>query len=154
MKRDTILLAVAGIAIGLAVAFGFNTYHAGQTATPAETAPEPELSPLDALAKRAAEFGPRQAAQDRVTEDSLVHLAMGLIGLVTILLLTSEHKWLSWIFPGAARVRARGDRLRERTAAGDMPTWEERASQHRNETMVTCARIIAAGIVLGLTLSG
>ena len=121
-------------------------------AAPAEAAPE--LTPLERLAARAADFSPVDAAQDYVVENGLAHVGMALIGLATILILTSEHPWLAWVFPGAARVRARGERLRQRAEEGDMPSWEERESQARNETLIACARIITAGIVLGLTLAG
>ena len=79
---------------------------------------------------------------------------MAVVGVATIVLVTGDHRVGGWFFPGANRVRRRGERIRDRAEEGEEIPWEEKESQHRNETFVACARIVAAGIVLGFTLSG
>ena len=124
---------------------------AAAAAVPAEG--EDVGSEFAALIELAESYTPTAAAKHKAAEKVIVHLIMAVVGVATIVLVTGDHLVGGWFFPGANRVRRRGERLRERAEEGEEVPWDERYSQHRNETMIACARIIAAGIVLGFTLS-
>ena len=112
-------------------------------------APAEPQSEADRLIEVLESYSVLTAAGQKAGEGAIYHLVMSVIGIATILIVTGDHRLGNRFFPGAGRVRRRGERLR---AVDDVP-WDERESQHRNETHITCARIIGASIVLGFTLS-
>ena len=163
-KTETILsIAVAAVAVLVVVVIVNHTppdpatpAPVGAVAVPAETAADAEGvgAELAALIELAESYTPTTAAKHKATESVIVHVIMAFVGVATIVLVTGDHLVGGWFFPGAARVRRRGERLRERAEEGEEVPWEELESQHRNEAMIAVARILAAGIVLGFTLSG
>ena len=148
MNLDTrsILLAVASVflVLMLTVLILWPWSSGAHEAAPAETQ---ELS--DVVAFLGA-FSPVDAAQDEAVQQVIGHLVRAVLGLATILVVTGDHRLGNAFFPGAALVRRRGDRLEAQEAKGEKVVWGD---QHHNEAMIAAARIVAAGIVLGFTLS-
>ena len=141
-----ILWAVGGAAAGMALALAvvWPLASSGHETAPAETQ---ELSDVVAFL---GSFSPVDAAQDEAVQQVIGHLVRAVLGLATILVVTGDHRLGNAFFPGAALVRRRGDKLEAAEAKGVKVAWGD---QHHNEAMIAAARIIAAGIVLGFTLS-
>ena len=114
-----------------------------------ETAPA-ETQELSDVVAFLGSFSPVDAAQDEAVQQVIGHLVRAVLGLATILVVTGDHRLGNAFFPGAALVRRRGDKLEAAEAKGVKVAWGD---QHHNEAMIAAARIIAAGIVLGFTLS-
>ena len=146
----------AAILVGvLALAIVWPWTSRAHEGAPAETQ---ELSDVIAFL---GDFSPVDAAKDEAVQQVIGHLVRAVLGLATILLVTGDHRLGNFFFPGAALVRRRGDKLealekRAHALSGPSPPKIESVDwgdQHKNEALIASARIVAAGIVLGLTLS-
>ena len=154
MNLDTrsILLTVVSVSLALMLA-GLILWPWGSGAHEAAPAETQELSDVIAFL---GDFSPVDAAKDEAVQQVIGHLVRAVLGLATILIVTGDHRLGNFFFPGAGLVRRRGDKLEAQEArTSQMPGAEpvDWGDQHKNEALIASARIVAAGIVLGLTLS-